>query len=116
MSSFIHWLPSVQWKDCYWILRTYDANSFDVAFRLPKGQAIEERFKHLILETIEFSNFGKVGPDIKYDYDSLLVIKISEREFLDIICHTEGRLMNVKEYVDRKGQWTIDYVKPLNLI
>ena len=115
MSSFTHWLSADQRKDCYWILRTYDSSSFDVAFRLPKGQRIEDRFKHVILDTIEFSNSGDYKPGTVYDYDSLKVIKISEREFLDILCHTDGRLMGVKEYIDRKGQRTIDYVKPLEL-
>lgn len=116
MSSFFQWLPSTQWKDCYWILRTYDASSIDVAFRLPKGQAVEDRFKHIILDKIDFVNTGNFKPDAVYDYDALKVIKISEREFLDIISHTDGRLMGVKEYIDRKGERIIDYVKPLEMI
>lgn len=112
MSAFIFWLPSEQRKDCYWVLRTYDLYSFDVALRLPKGKTIEDRYLHLILESIEFVNNGQYGNDVKQNTESIKPIQISEREFLDILCHTDGRLMNVKEYVNRRGQATQDYVKP----
>jgi len=113
MSSFFLSFSREEWKDCYWILRTYDKDSIDVAFKLSKDTKPDDLFKRRILDQIEHFNNSEQFPGDDLDYDSLVFIKITQRDFLDIICSTEGRLMNVQAYVNRKGIQVKDFVKPL---